>query len=231
MDNKKFNPEKYLIKVKGKDYLEIKFRLHWFRQENSEWDIKTEIVKLDLLRGVAVARADIYDKQGNHKSSGFKMENQENFPDYLEKAETGAIGRALSSLGYGTLQCFDIDECLEPGKERICDSPVSLPQKQTAVNPPPTTVQNRTGDTRIITEKQSKRMFAIAKWDKAKIDAVVKKYKYTSSKDIQRCDYDNICSELEGVKLTSATTTEDEGWPTDEDYAGAFVNSKDESPF
>lgn len=231
MDNKKFNPEKYLIKVKGKDYLEVKFRLHWFRQEKPEWDIITELVRLNEEKGFAVVRADILDEQGKHRSSGIKTEYQKTFFDYVEKAETGAIGRALSSLGYGTLQCFDIDECLEPGKERICDSPVSLPQKQTAVNPPPTTVQNRTGDTRIITEKQYKRMFAIAKWNKAKIDGVMKKYGYASSKDVQMKDYDNICSELEGNSAVPPATAEDEGWPTDKDYADCFNTPEDGAPF
>lgn len=123
--NGKFNPQKYLIKVKGKDYLEVKFRLHWFRQEKALWDIRTEIVKLDLERGIALVRADIYDEQGNHKSSGLKMEYQKNFFDYVEKAETGSIGRALASMGYGTLQSAELDEGIEAG--RICDSPVGSP--------------------------------------------------------------------------------------------------------
>lgn len=91
---------------------------------------------------------------------------------------------------------------------------------------------NSQKDTRLITEGQSKRMFAIAKGDRAKIDTIIKKYNYISSKDVQRCDYENICSELEGIKLTPATATEEEeNWPTDEDYAGAFTNSKEENPF
>ncbi len=44
----------------------------------------------------------------------------------MEKGETGAIGRALATLGYGTLQCFDMEEGLEKG--RIADSPVTMPQ-------------------------------------------------------------------------------------------------------
>ena len=121
---KQFDPQKYLIKIKGKDYLEVKFRIHWFRQEKPDWGIRTEIVKLDLERGVAIIRADVFDEQGQHKSSGIKMEYQKNFFDFAEKAETGSIGRALAALGYGTLQCFDMDEGLE--KNRIVDAPVQL---------------------------------------------------------------------------------------------------------
>lgn len=127
MEAKKFDPQKYLIKVKGKDYLEVKFRLHWFRIEHPEWGIKTEIVKLDTERGIVVVRADILNDQGRPVSSGLKMELQKNFFDYCEKAETGAIGRALAALGYGTLQCFDMDEGIENG--RIADSPVQVPAK------------------------------------------------------------------------------------------------------
>jgi hypothetical protein len=119
-----FDPHKYLIKVTGKDYLEVKFRLHWFRLEHAAWDIRTEIAHLDLEKGIALVRADIFDEKGNHKSSGLKMEIKSNFGDYAEKAETGAIGRALAALGYGTLQTFDLEEGIEKG--RIADAPVSL---------------------------------------------------------------------------------------------------------
>ena len=122
MSDKKFEPKKYVVKIKGKDYLEVKFRTHWFRQEHPAWQIKTEIVKLDLLRGVGIMKAQILNEKGELLSSGHKMEYQKNFFDYLEKAETGAIGRALAALGYGTLQCFDLDEGIDEG--RICDAPV-----------------------------------------------------------------------------------------------------------
>ena len=119
-----FDPHKYLIKVSGKDYLEVKFRLHWFRLEHAAWDIKTELTHLDLEKGIAIVRADIYDEKGNHKSSGLKMEYKGNFTDFCEKADTGAIGRALAALGYGTLQTFDLEEGIEKG--RIVDSPVKI---------------------------------------------------------------------------------------------------------
>ena len=41
------------------------------------------------------------------------------FPDYIEKAETGAMGRALAMCGYGTLQAWEFDE-----QERSADTPV-----------------------------------------------------------------------------------------------------------
>ncbi len=119
-----FDAHKYLIKVSGKDYLEVKFRLHWFRLEHAAWDIRTELVHLDLEKGIAVVRADIYDEKGNHKSSGLNMESKQTFEEYVMKAETGAIGRALAALGYGTLQTFDLEEGIEKG--RIADAPVKL---------------------------------------------------------------------------------------------------------
>lgn len=120
--NGKFDPSKYLTKVKGKDYLEVKYRIHWFRVDHPDYSIKTEITTLDLEKGIAVVKADIYDSTGKHLATGHKMEYCKNFFDYIEKSETGAIGRALAALGYGTLQCFDMEEDLEKG--RIADSPV-----------------------------------------------------------------------------------------------------------
>jgi hypothetical protein len=121
----KFNPQTYMTKVKGKDYLEVKYRIHWFRTEHPSWDIRTEIVNLDLEKGIALVRADILDETGKHLSSGMKMEYQKTFFDYCEKSETGAIGRALACLGYGTLQCFELEEGIEKG--RIVDAPVTPP--------------------------------------------------------------------------------------------------------
>lgn len=47
------------------------------------------------------------------------MEVKSSFADYAEKAETGAIGRALAALGYGTLQTFDLEGDRE-GADRRC---------------------------------------------------------------------------------------------------------------
>src|SRR5205807_2480931 len=71
-------------------------------------------------RGVAVFKAIVKTPTGA-VASGTKSENAASFADYIEKAETGAIGRALAALGYGTQ--FTGDE-LDEGNERIADTPV-----------------------------------------------------------------------------------------------------------
>ena len=50
--------------------------------------------------GYCVMKATITDGLGGH-ASAYKSEGAAGFPDYIEKAETGAVGRALIMLGYG----------------------------------------------------------------------------------------------------------------------------------
>jgi len=53
-------------------------------------------------------------------ATAYKSEKAASFPDYIEKCETGAIGRALAMVGYGTQ--FTGDELNEG--DRLADSPV-----------------------------------------------------------------------------------------------------------
>jgi len=202
MEKEKFDPQSFLTKIKGKDYLEIKYRLHWFRLEKPLWDIRTEVIKLDIEKGFAAVKADIYDEQGNHKSPGIKSEYQKNFFDYLEKAETGAIGRALSLAGYGTVQCFDMDEGINEG--RICDAPVTSkanPPTKPTNYPSKALEENKRSGERIISEAQRKRMFALSGGNKELIDETITKYGFTSSKEVTMGNcYDSICMELENLK-------------------------------
>jgi hypothetical protein len=48
-----------------------------------------------------------------------KTERGVDFPDYVEKAGTGAVGRALAAIGYGTQFAPELDE-----QHRIVDAPV-----------------------------------------------------------------------------------------------------------
>ena len=120
-----FNPKEHLMSLKGKDYLQVMWRLVWFREEKPLWAIDTKLE--DLTESHAVFSAKIYDENGILKSAGYGSESIKDFRDYIEKAETKAVGRALAMLGYGTQFAPEMDEC-EDGKNRIVDSPV--PQKE-----------------------------------------------------------------------------------------------------
>lgn len=106
-----------LLDMRGKAYLEVKFRLVWFREEHPDWSIQTELVKMES--DWALVKATISTPQGQIMSTSHKAESAKGFPDFLEKAETGSIGRALALIGYGTQFTEDLDE-----GQRIVDSPV-----------------------------------------------------------------------------------------------------------
>jgi hypothetical protein len=119
-----FSANEHMIKMKGKDYLEVKWRLVWFREDHPDWCIDTECKEQD--QDHAIFKAIICDESGIQKSAGHGSESKKDFADFLEKAETKAVGRALAMLGYGTQ--FAADE-LDEG-ERIVDSPVSRKPEQ-----------------------------------------------------------------------------------------------------
>lgn len=112
-----FNPSQHLTDIKGKQYLEVKWRLVWFREDHPDWAIHTEIVKADE-KG-AVMKASILNAEGKILAQATKSETPGGFADYIEKAETGAIGRALALCGYGTQFAPELEE-----GQRIVDSPV-----------------------------------------------------------------------------------------------------------
>lgn len=107
-----------IINLKGKDYMMVHQRLVWFREEHPTWSIETEFVTLS--DKAAMAKATIKDDTGKIIATAHKQENTAGFGDFMEKAETGAVGRALLLCGYGTaFAAIDLDE-----GERIVDAPV-----------------------------------------------------------------------------------------------------------
>jgi hypothetical protein len=129
-----FDPNKYMLKLpKTKkvslgngqirfektesDYLPVAARIAWFRKEHPFWSIITKVEKWG--DKAVVMKATIKDMQGIAIATARKKETEAGFPDYIEKAETGAIGRALAMCGYGTLQAPEFDE-----QDRLADTPV-----------------------------------------------------------------------------------------------------------
>lgn len=118
-----FDAGKYLTDIKGKQYLEAKWRLVWFREVHPDWSIESEVV--EHVPGGALVKATIKDANGRVMAQAHKMETKSGFADYMEKAETGAIARALAMCGFGT----QFAEEFEEGTERIADAPVAKPAK------------------------------------------------------------------------------------------------------
>jgi hypothetical protein len=120
-----FDPSKYLTKVGKADYLQVMWRLVWFRERHPDGMISTELVEHGPGK-YAVCKATV-SVPGGGASSGYGSETQADFNDYLEKAETKAIGRALAALGFGTqFSAHEFGGEHENG--RIADSPVSSPK-------------------------------------------------------------------------------------------------------
>src|SRR5215207_2950290 len=129
-----FDPNKYMLKLpKTKkivgdngqvrwaktetDYLTVAARIAWFRKDHPYWSIMTEVEQ--LANKAVVMKATIKDMLGTVIATARKKETEVGFPDYIEKAETGAIGRALAMCGYGNLQAPEFDE-----QDRLADAPV-----------------------------------------------------------------------------------------------------------
>jgi hypothetical protein len=152
-----FNPNEHLIQLKSKagsqDYLPVQFRLVWFRRDCPEGTIETEEVFVDLDReveteayvwnaekrrsekvvkqakGYARFRATVTDGKGG-RATATGSESAVDFPDYIEKAETKAVGRALAMLGYGTQFAPEFGE-----QHRIVDAPVDSAETKSGSAP------------------------------------------------------------------------------------------------
>jgi hypothetical protein len=129
-----FDPSRHLIRLPRRvkdpetgqwvtrqdDYLEVKWRLCWFREKYPHGSIITETVLLDWDKGVCIHRAHVGDGEGGI-ATGTGTETRKGFEDFVEKSETRAIGRALAALGIGTQ--FVGDELSEG--QHVADAPVT----------------------------------------------------------------------------------------------------------
>lgn len=168
-----------LLNLKGKAYLQVAHRLVWFREQHPEGCIMTEVTTNGE---TSDAKASVAFKMpnGEHRivATGHKRETYSNFPDHREKAETGAIGRALAIAGFGTQFEPELDE-----QERIVDAPVQAPEtkakaptaklpepKQAEPTPPPADKLATliTNSARVVVAKKLKT------WDQLKEDLKAK---------------------------------------------------------
>ena len=101
---KRFDPTKYLrtIKVRGgaqQTYLPVTARLLWLRTDHPDAQLVTEALRFDEKSAIFKATVTL---PGGAVAVGHGSETASDGGDFIEKAETKAIGRALTALGYGT---------------------------------------------------------------------------------------------------------------------------------
>lgn len=123
-----YNPNDHLLNLKGRDYLNVQHRLLWFIRDQRgliasglatmSYVVRTECVDLDRETGWAHFKTYVRDVLGN-ECEMYGSESAKDFPDYIEKASTKSLGRALLGLGYGTGMAPELDE-----GERVVDSPL-----------------------------------------------------------------------------------------------------------
>jgi hypothetical protein len=130
----RFDPTPYLRQLGGRrgpgqEYLDVKWRLLWLRKEHPDAQIVTEHVRID--DGIAIFKATVTLPSGG-KATGYGSETAGDFGDFIEKAETKAIGRALNALGYGA-------QFSERGEEDATASgpPPAPPARPAAAAPSP----------------------------------------------------------------------------------------------
>jgi hypothetical protein len=138
---KEFNPNEHLLRIQGKDYLPVRWRLVWFHQATgSRAGYVTVELEHDRQNGFAkffTIAWDGNDEQWRHVNirgveldvcgrvaTGEGSETRADFNDYYEKAATKALGRALAGLSFGTQFAPELDE-----KQRVVDSPVERPAR------------------------------------------------------------------------------------------------------
>ena len=141
-----FDPTQYLSNFDGRDYLEVKWRLLWLRSQYPDARMTTEIVQHNEEGGFALFRAEVEIPSGG-KATGWGSETVRDFHDYIEAAETKALGRALAALGYGTQFCSDYDFAsnARAGKLQVVDAPVGKGGSGNVINKASSFLRNGNG--------------------------------------------------------------------------------------
>lgn len=116
---KYYDAEEGKYMLRKKEYLAARDRIRWARQEHPDWRFISEVVYVDP--EYSVVRVQILDAEGNVLATAlYDQRRYGNVHHPVATAETLALGRALSFLGYGTEYLHSPEH--EEGE--VCDSPV-----------------------------------------------------------------------------------------------------------
>mgnify|MGYP003676445493 FL=1 len=91
------------INIHGKQYVEVKERIKYFRENFNDWSLTSEVI--DLTEDRCVIKATISNEKGRVIASGIAYESKGssyiNKTSFIENCETSAWGRALANIGIG----------------------------------------------------------------------------------------------------------------------------------
>ena len=91
------------INIHGKQYVEVKERIKYFRENFKDWSLTSEVI--DLTEDRCVIKATISNEKGRVIASGIAYESKGssyiNKTSFIENCETSAWGRALANIGIG----------------------------------------------------------------------------------------------------------------------------------
>lgn len=194
MTDQVFDASRHLTQVDGRAYLEVKWRLLWLRTEHPDALLRTELV--EHRDGFALFKATALLPSGG-EATGWGSETVDEFQDYLEAAETKALGRALAALGYGTQFCQDFSSCpAEP--EPVADAPV--------VGTPENTERKRLKSV-TATEAQVNAIHAIARqvysWDEASLEEHCREVFGRTSQELTKRQASQFIDDLKAKRLTA----------------------------
>jgi hypothetical protein len=100
------------VKIHNKEYLTVAERVNQFRKDRPDWSILTDLAHRD--DEVVVVKAAIADDSGRILATGYAEEvrasSSINRTSAVENAETSALGRCLSFLGYAGSEIASADE-------------------------------------------------------------------------------------------------------------------------
>ena len=101
-----------VVKIHGKEYKTVALRVAEFRAAHPDYTISTDLVEANDV--LVIMKASILDNEGRLLATGYAEEvraaSKINATSALENAETSAIGRCLSALGFGGQEYASADE-------------------------------------------------------------------------------------------------------------------------
>ena len=125
------------INIHGKQYVEVKERIKYFRENFKDWSLTSEVI--DLTEDRCVIKATISNEKGRVIASGIAYESKGssyiNKTSFIENCETSAWGRALANIGIGldvaiasadeVLNAKAQDKSKKPKIEKLTDDKLS----------------------------------------------------------------------------------------------------------